>query len=261
MKEMVRFHLFMRFPTFCLFLALSAAAAFAADTYVATRSLPAPEANQAAAADDHFVYAIASAVIGKYDRGTGARLAQSTGKAHHLNSGFLWEGKLYCAHSNYPETPEKSEIMVLDPESMVITSFHNFGEYHGSLTWCVKEGANWWCTFAKYGKAQNAGTTLVKLDADWHELGAWTYPAEVIQDLGEYSISGGIWKDGKLLTIGHDHRTIFRLKLPEKGTVLELIDTVPSPFPGQGLANDPVTGGLVGIDRGKKTVVFAELKK
>src|SRR4051794_17287137 len=65
-------------------------------------TLAAPEANQAAAADDRFVYAIGSAVIAKYDRATGERTAHSTGSAHHLNSGFLWDGKLLCAHSNYP---------------------------------------------------------------------------------------------------------------------------------------------------------------
>src|SRR6187402_810935 len=50
---------------------------------------PAPEANQAAAADDHFLYAIDSTRIAKYDRQTGARVAISAGRAHHLNSGFF----------------------------------------------------------------------------------------------------------------------------------------------------------------------------
>ncbi len=241
--------------------ALTTWSVMAEESYVATKTLPAPEGNQAAAVEGKFVFAIGSAVIAKYDRATGERLALSTGKAKHLNSGFFWEGKLYCAHSNYPEKPEKSEIMMLDPEAMVISAYKNFGEYRGSLTWCVHEGANWWCTFARYGKAENAGTSLVKFDNEWHELGAWTYPPEVVQELGEYSISGGIWKDGELLVTGHDRKVIYRLHLPEKGTVLERLATVPSPFPGQGIAVDPATGGLVGIDRGKKSVVFAELKK
>ncbi len=63
--------------------------------------MPAPEASQAAAADADFVYAIANDRIGKYERTTGRRVGMSNGDAHHLNSGFFWQGRLYCAHSNY----------------------------------------------------------------------------------------------------------------------------------------------------------------
>jgi len=228
--------------------------------YVQTNALAAAEANQAAAADRHLVYAIDNSVVAKYDRATGRRLAISTGLAKHLNSGFLWNGKLYCAHSNYPRKPEKSEIMVLDPATMVLSPFHDFGEYRGSgsLTWAVRQGEFWWCNFAHYGD-DNAKTVLVKLDANWRELGAWTYPPEVVKDLGRMSISGGLWMEGLIFATGHDHRVIYRLRLPKSGTVLELVDTVASPFPGQGIAVDPVTGGLVGIDRGRRLVVFATL--
>jgi hypothetical protein len=198
-------------------------------------------------------------VIAKYDRTNGQRIAVSTGDASHLNSGFLWESKVYCAHSNYPRKPERSEIMVLDPETMVLSTFKNFGEYRGSLTWVVREGEVWWCNFAQYG-AENAKTVLVKLDAEWRELGAWTYPAEVIKELGQYSISGGIWRDGLLLATGHDRKVVYRLRLPTKSDVLELVDVLPSPFPGQGIAADPKTGNLIGIDRAKRQVMFAEIR-
>jgi hypothetical protein len=228
--------------------------------YVQTQALAADEANQAAAADERFVYAIDSTAVAKYDRASGARVALSTGEAKHLNSGFLWEGKLYCAHSNYPRKPERSEIMVLDPQTMALASFKNFGEYRGSLTWVVREREYWWCNFAHYGAA-NSNTVLVKLDGAWREHGAWTYPPEVVKDLGRMSISGGLWKDRLLLVTGHDHRKIYRLRLPKAGTILELIDILPSPFPGQGIAFDPKTGGLVGIDRARRQVVFAEYRE
>ena len=48
--------------------------------------LAAPEAHQAAAADDKFVYAITNTLVAKYDRQSGQRLATSTGEAKHLNS-------------------------------------------------------------------------------------------------------------------------------------------------------------------------------
>lgn len=226
---------------------------------IRTSTMPAPEATQAAAADAQFVYAIESARIAKYDRATGQRLAWSEGPARHLNSGFLWQGRLYCAHSNFPQKPEKSEIMVLDPATMRLTPYKDFGEYRGSLTWAVQEAGAWWCTFAGYG-AENGKTTLVKFDAEWHELGAWSYPPQVIGDLGLYSISGGIWSEGQLLATGHDKRVIYRLRLPKEGSVLELIDVLPSPFPGQGLAGDVQPGHFIGIDRNARAVVFGELK-
>lgn len=65
-------------------------------TWTTIRELPAPEAHQAAAADEHSFYAITNKSIAKYDRETGLCTAISTGPAEHLNSGFLWEGKLYC---------------------------------------------------------------------------------------------------------------------------------------------------------------------
>jgi hypothetical protein len=251
----------MRFSV-CLALLLlaSAAAGSSGQAYVQTGALHAPEANQAAAADKRLVYAVDNAVIAKYDRSSGARLALSTGPAKHLNSGFLHAGRLYCAHSNYPRKPEQSEIKVLDPETMVVSTFKDFGPSYGSLTWAVRQDdGHWWCNFAFYGE-ENAKTVLVEFDRSWKQLGSWTYPPEVIRDLGKMSISGGIWQGDRILATGHDHRRIYRVRLPTQGTVLELVDVVPSPFPGQGIAADPKTGGLVGVDRSKRQVVFAELR-
>lgn len=223
-----------------------------------TRVIAAPEAVQAAAADDRVVYAVSSTTIGKYDRATGERVGTSTGAAKHLNSAFVFEGKVYCAHSNYPAKPEQSEIKVLDPKTMQLTVFKDFGASNGSLTWAVKEDGHWWCTFAFY-ESENAKTRLVKFDPDWRELKEWTYPPEVVKDLGDYSISGGVWFHGAVLATGHDRRVIYRLKLPEKGNVLKLLGTIHSPFPGQGIAVDLVDKGLVGIDRKARQVIFAQL--
>jgi hypothetical protein len=227
---------------------------------VRTGILAAPEASQAAAADDGFVYAIGSVIIAKYDRATGQRLVATNGGAKHLNSGFVWQGKVFCAHSNYPGKPARSEIMVLEPETMTLSTYKDFGIYRGSLTWVVREEDHWWCNFAHYG-TDNAKTVLVKLDDQWREQGAWTYPDEVLKELGQYSISGGIWKDGRLLVTGHDRRVIYSLQLPQRGDVLELVEVLASPFPGQGIADDPKTGGLVGVDRASQGIVFAELRK
>jgi hypothetical protein len=226
-------------------------------TWKLTRSLPAAEAHQAAAADEKFVYAIASEKVAKYNRQTGQRVAVSTGEAKHLNSGFFLEGRLYMAHSNYPRTPEQSEIRVLDPEKMEIGIFKDFGNFGGSLTWAVYRDGHWWCNFAHYG-ATNDRTFLAKFDREWNEQGRWSYPREVLRQIGQMSLSGGVWDGETLVVTDHDHRVLYRLQVPAEGKVLEFVGQEQAPFTGQGIAHDPVTGGLVGIDRAKKMLLFAE---
>jgi len=226
--------------------------------WVQAGGLAAPEARQAAAADGSFVYAIDNRVIARYDRSTGKRLAVSSGAAHHLNSGLILQGKLYAAHSNFPAKPEKSEIKVLDLQTMKLTDFKSFGESpHGSLTVVLWHESAWWCVFARYG-AENHQTVLVQFDSDWNEQGVWTFPESVISDLGKASISGGVWRGEELLMTGHDKPVLYRLQLPQEGRTLLHKATVPSPFPGQGIADDPQTGGLVGIDRKERRVIFAQ---
>ena len=43
--------------------------------------------------------------------------------------------------------------------------------------------------------------------------------------------------------------------------MLESVGKQSIPFTGQGIAHDPKTGGLVGINRAKRQVVFASLQK
>jgi hypothetical protein len=226
--------------------------------WIETRAIPAPEARQAEAADGQYVYAINSSIIAKYDRQTGERIALSHGKAHHLNSGFIMGRRMYCAHSNFPKKPERSEIKVLDLDTMELTDFHEFRESpHGSLTWAVWEQQAWWCLFARYGD-ENAGTVLVKFDRDWNECGLWRFPESVLSGLGKNSISGGLWRQGRLLMTGHDNRVLYLLEVPEQGAVLNHVGTVDVPFRGQGIAVDPVTGGLVGTRRKELEIVFAQ---
>jgi hypothetical protein len=227
-------------------------------TWETKQKFKVPEAYQAAAADEKFFYAIASEKIARYDRASGEKLATSIGEAKHLNSGFLWKGKLFCAHSNYPRTPEQSEIRVLDPDSMKLDTFKDFGNFGGSLTWAVRKGKEpgWWCNFAHYGAA-NDQTFLIRFDDEWKEQGRWTYPREVLRQIGTASISGGLWRDDTLFVTDHDHRRLYKLKVPSKGKVLEYVGQDAAPFTGQGIAADPVTGGLIGIDRANTEVHFA----
>ncbi|MFO0930865.1 MAG: endonuclease [Gemmataceae bacterium] len=251
--------------TFALLGGVLAVAGFAAPAaewpqargeYVTVGSLRSPHATQAAAADAATVYAVSSTTVARYDRATGKALGVSTGQAEHLNSGFLWQGKLYCAHSNYPKRPHRSDLRVLDPATMRLEMYHTFADPPGSLTWAVRRGDAWWCHFAHYGR-DNHRSVLVRYDDRWREIGRWTYPKELVADWGSYSLSGGLWDGDSLLATGHDKKVIYRLRVPPTGRVVEVADVVRSPFPGQGIAADPNTGGLVGIDRDGGAVLFA----
>lgn len=245
-----------------LFLALFSTASLSAQSinreWRTARVLDAAEAIQAAAADEKHVYAIASRQIAKYERASGKRLALSKGPAKHLNSGFLWNGNLLCAHSNYPAVPERSSIRILDTESMQLKVWRDFGNFGGSLTWVIRWKGHWWCNFARYGD-DNGKTFLVQFDEKWNETARYTYPASVIRHLGKFSLSGGIWHDDSLLVTGHDDPVAFRLRLPKAGRVLELVGRDSVPFTGQGFAADPKTGGLIGISRAKRQLIVARL--
>jgi hypothetical protein len=228
-----------------------------------TSEIPSEHATQAAAADEKFVYAVSSTHIARYDRATGKLLGKGTASGTlHLNSAFLWKGKLYCAHSNYPKTPEESDIRVYDPSDDSVKVFHTFDKPPGSLVWCIRDPEDrfWWCCFAHYGK-DNAKTFLTRMDDHFKELARWTFPQKVVDDWDAMSASGGIW-DGDTLLVSHHHfQVLYRLKVPKEGTELELVESLHCPFPGQGIAADPkVKNGLVGIDRPKRTVVWAKKK-
>jgi hypothetical protein len=231
----------------------------AAGAFVMTKSIPAA-ATQAAAADERVVYGISNSEIVKYDRDSGVELGRSKGPAQHLNSGFLHAGKLYCAHSNYPRLPHQSDLRLLDPDTMQLSAFHTFVDPPGSITWAVRRDTQWWCHFAHYG-SDNARSVLVQYDDGWRERARWTYPKELIAEWGAYSLSGGIWQGDDLLATGHDHKLLYRLRVPANSAVVEALEKIRAPFTGQGIALDPKTRHLVGIDRGRKRIVFARYEE
>ena len=228
--------------------------------YVQTRSFPSPHATQAAAVDGDRVYAVSNRTVAVYDRKTGLLMAESVGPAEHLNSAFVKAGKVYCAHSNYPQKPDISDIRVYDPATNKLSIFKEFPNPPGSLVWAVDDGKKWWCCFAHYG-IDNAKTVLIRYTHEFAEEQRWLFPKAVIDDFDAMSASCGVWDGNTLLVSHHHYFVLYRLHVPADGKELELIEALNCPFPGQGIATDPATGGLVGIDRTKRTVVFAERKK
>ena len=236
------------------------------------RRIPAPEANQAVAADQDFLYAIGNHVIGKYEKNTGKRVAGwecERGKPLiHLDSGVVHDGVLYCAHSNYPGVPMVSSIEMWNAGTLQHSGTFSFGIFAGSATWVDIRKDFRYVTFAHYrGNGDEPGrdahwTTLAQFDAEWRQREGWVYPEEVVSRLGQMSISGGVFApDGRLFCTGHDNPEIYVLRFPDGGSTLLLEDVIPTMIHGQGIALDPKDPTLLyGIDRPKKEIIVARLR-
>lgn len=246
-----------------------ASAVSADDAIVELRRFAAPEAVQAVAVDAQHFYAIASSQIGQYDRRTGQRQARWQASDEypltHLNSGVVRNGRLYCAHSNYPQTPNTSSVEIWDVDTLQHVASHSFGVYAGSLTWVDWRDDSWWAVFAHYSGQRNDDplardhrwTSLVQFDSDWRRQAAWVFPPEVLDRFAPNSCSGGGWgPDGALYCTGHDHKEVYRLQLPKAGSTLVLTATLPAPFTGQGIAWDHAQELLLGIDRPQRQVII-----
>jgi hypothetical protein len=233
------------------------------------RRFRAAEARQGVAVDAAHVYAIDSAAIGKYEKQSGrlvGRWAEAEdGPVRHLNSGVVLDGVLYCAASNYPDTPPRSAIEVYETRTMRHATRHALGVTDGWATWIdFHQGARW-VVFAHYGKMEaeagkgSGATTLVRFDASWRPTGKWTFPAAVLQRFGPaFSNSGGAWgRDDLLYVTGHDAAELYVLRLPlPPATVLEFVRTVRTTARGQGIAWDRTRPGILyAVDRPAREVV------
>ena len=235
------------------------------------RRIRAPEARQGVAADSGFLYAIDNRRIGKYDKRTGARVGgwedPPGGRIKHLDGGVVIEGRLYAAHSNYPELPMTSSIEVWDAATLRHVESHSFGVHAGSATWVDRRDGAWWVVFANYettGGLPGRGvewTVLERYDDQWRRTGGWTLPAALVARIRPYSNSGGVWApDGSLYLTGHDRREMYVVRLPAAGSELEWVETVRGITPGQGIALDPARPRtLYGIERASTEIVVMEI--
>jgi hypothetical protein len=238
----------------------------------------APEAIQAVAVDERHFYAIDNRQIAKYDEQTGALVSKWQGPADgpiiHLDSGLVMDGKIYCAHSNYPQYPMTSSVEIWDAETLKHVGTRSFGIHWGSLTWLDWHDGAWWAGFANYdqpygpNKALYGGkvnTTIVKFDGKWQWQEAWTLPQAILDRFDLMSNSGGSWgPDGFLYLSGHDPAEVYKMRLPSAGSVLELVEAIPVTIKGQGIAwdrsrNRKSPGVLYGIVRATKQVTASRL--
>jgi hypothetical protein len=252
------------------------AAAFAQDAINAEtiRTFDIAEADQGIGVDDRFFYVIDNTYIGKHDKVTGERVAfweeVDGGPIVHLDSATIVDGLLYASHSNYPEWPMTSSVEIWNVETMEHVGTHSFGIDRGSLTWLDYHDGSWWGTFANYDivneRAQIAyggkfNTQVVRFDAEWRVVEAWVLPTDLLDRFENMSNSGGSWgPDGRLYLSGHDPAEAYAMELPDRGSILKWVGTVPLVIAGQGIAWDRSEPGILyGINRAGNQVIVSRV--
>jgi hypothetical protein len=257
-----------------LLLLLKLSAAESAE-FVEHRRYSVPEATQGVAVDQKNFFAIGNQVVAQYEKTTGERRRVWKASAEyplvHLNAGVVREGKLYCAHSNFPAYPETSSIEIFDADTLKHVGTQSLGIYEGSLTWIAWRDGVWWATFAHYSERVNDNphardtrwTSLVQFDKHWRRTAGWVFPPEVLAKFEPHSCSGGAWDSaGRLWCSGHDRGELYHLELPRAGSTLRLVATVPAPITGQAFVFDESEPGLLwGIVRPGRAVVRAKWRE
>jgi hypothetical protein len=235
------------------------------------RRFKAAEARQAVAVDAHHFYAIDNREIGKYDKRTGERVGSYVdpegGGIRHLNSGIVFDGRLYCANSNYPGVPMLSSIEIFDTETLAHVESHSFGMLPGSATWIDRRDGLWWVGFGNYegrGGIPDRGTEWTEIaiyDDRWRRVGGYGFPANVVEQFGTRSNSGAAFGPGGLLyATGHDNAELYLLRIPRTGPALEFAEILPVTAEGQGIAWDPSDPRvLYTILRSTREVVVSQL--
>ena len=244
---------------------------FAQRKFEEVKTFNAPEARQGVAVDENYFYAITNYKIVKYNKVTGDSVdaweGKDNGPIKHLDSGAIIDGKLYCAHSNYPDFPMTSSIEIWDPVTMEHVDNHSFGIDYGSCTWVDKHDGYWWAAFAHYNKwtdstyTDRRWTTVIKFDDEWRKLEAWVFPQKVLTKFEHMSNSGGSWgPDGLLYTTGHDGAQVYVMQIPKQGSILELVEIVPVNCTGQGIAWDrSESGSFYTIRKSDRNVIHSKL--
>ncbi len=229
------------------------------------RRFKAEEAHQGVAVDAEHFYVITNAAIGKYRKDSGERVGgwkEMQGRIKHLNAGIVIDGKLWCAHSNYPEIPMRSSVEVFDPKTMRHHESIDLTRVGGSLTWVDRRDGWWYACFAQYAKTGDpARTCVVRFDLNWKPAAEIRFPAEMVAKFGKHSSSGGSFgPGGHLFITGHDAQELYVLDAPTTGEFMAWREAVPITAHGQAFAWDRAEAGvLYSIDRKTHEVIVSRI--
>jgi hypothetical protein len=245
-----------------------------------------PEANQGVGVDTRYFYAVDNYVIGKYEKKTGKLVKRWQGDQRgpivHLDSAMVMNGKIYAAHSNYPDWPDDELAGDLRRRDH---GAHRHAQLRYSVGFAYVGGLarrSLVDDLRELRSPARAGQDAVRTQGehghgeahkDFRPLQSWTMPKAILDRFGDMSNSGGSWgPDGYLYLSGHDPAELYRMRLPKAGSVLELVDIIPMNIRGQGIAWDRSQPGVIyGIIRatskeragggGHKVTVFRLLEK
>jgi hypothetical protein len=219
---------------------------------------------------EHF-YAIDDRRIGRYEKRSGRRVAAWSapegGPVVHLNSGIVLDGRLHCAHSNYPGLPMQSSIEIFDAATLAHLESRSLPHLPGSATWVDRRDGIFFVGLANYaGRGGEPGrgpeaTAVARFDAGWRPIGAHAFPSAVVERFGTRSNSGGAFgPDGLLWATGHDAAEVYALRVPAAGVALELVEILPVDATGQGIAWDPAEPDVLWtIRRDAREIVASRL--
>lgn len=218
--------------------------------YQELRRFSAPEARQGVAVDANSLYVVGNSIIARYSKTTLEReidwSAPEGDPLIHLNDGIVENGFLWTAHSNYPEVPMQSSLEIWDPSTLQQVDNRSFGIRWGSLTWVDFYEGSWFACFAHYANRaaepdrNPSWSQLIRFTEDFVFQEGFAFPSALVERFDRYSSSGGAFgPDGRLYVTGHDHRELYVLELPEFGSELVWVDTIPFPSEGQAFSFDP----------------------
>jgi hypothetical protein len=203
------------------------------------------EADQGVAVDRRFFYAIDNTIIAKYDLTSGRLVGRWVGPRggliRHMNSCLADQGRLWCAHSNFPLTPMGSSVEIFDATTLAHLDSHSLGlRDEGSLTWIDRFADGWIAGFAHYNGNGGVGfktqreSSVVAFDGQWRRTGGWLFPDSVIARMAPHAASGGaVGPDGWLYLMGHDRPELYVTGRPTMGPSLVHIATITVEAEGQ----------------------------
>jgi hypothetical protein len=235
------------------------------------RVYDAPEASQGVAADRSHFYAVDNSRLAKYEIASGnavTKWAAPYGLISHLNSCLADGGRLWCANSNFPETPMGSSVEIFDAATLNHAASVSLGMLdEGSLTWVDRYRGGWIAGFAHYdgrgGLAfkDHTYSSVVAFDAEWRRTGGWLLPEGVLERMAPYAASGGaVGPDGWLYLLGHDRPEMYVVARPPMGPTLIHLATIALEAEGQAFswAQDG-SRTVFTIDRRKRLVRCIEI--
>lgn len=212
------------------------------------RVYTAPDADQGVAVDGAHFYPVDNSVIAKHEIATGRQVDRWDGSTHglirHLNSCLADTGRLWCANSNYPQTPMGSSIEVFDAATLDHVMSHSLGlQDEGSITWFDRYRGGFVAGFAHYDGGGGVGfkdhrhSSVVTFDAEWRRTGGWLFPPGVVERMAPDAASGGaIGPDGWLYLLGHDRPEMYVVARPAMGPALIHVATIELEAEGQAFA-------------------------